>query len=581
MRPLMPDESAMDGRSELFERPDVEAHFLPDGEIRLTSRSVPSPRARTTLDWLAHWAVETPDQPFVTEAAGGAGAHSARLALTYAQAWHDAGRIGAGLLATGFRAGDRLLVVAPNGIAHMRIALAAFRAGIVYVPVAPQYVGPGADVKKLAAVLDMIDPVAAFCAGAQSAPHLIGHVPLLEGEAALETLIAQAQGYADPDISALDPEGVAKLLLTSGSTGAPKGVPYSHTVMTANTQATLDVWPFLKRHKPILVDWLPWNHAFGGSNNVHIVLSQGGMLHVDSSRGRPENFARSIEELRTLRPTFHGAVPAGWGALLQVIEADRAFCEAFFSRLDVMFSAGAAMSADIFERLLRASETVRGYRVPIVTGWGATETGPGATMVHDINAGPGGIGTPMPGVEIRLMPVGGKHELRVRGPSVMTGYWRRDDLSANVFDEDGFYCSGDAGKMVDPEHPDLGLMFDGRLVDDFKLANGSWVNTNRLRLDILRRADGALRDVVIVGADRPYVTALCWTDDAACLDDLFAAHNAENHGQTSHIRRFAPLDVPPCAEAGELTMKGEINRRIFLARRPEIVAALYEEASVQ
>lgn len=581
MQPLMPEESVMDGRLDLFARPDVEARFLPDGEIRLTSRLIPSQRVRTTLDWLAHWAVKTPDAPFLTEAPAGAGGQEARIVLTYAQAWHDAGRIGAGLLATGFNRGDRLLVVAPNGIAHMRVALAALRAGIIYVPVAPQYVGPGADVKKLAAVLDMIDAVAAFCTDAQSAPNLVGLVPLLEGDGALEMLVAQAEGYADPDISALDPEATAKMLLTSGSTGAPKGVPYSHTVMTANTQATLDVWPFLKRHKPILVDWLPWNHAFGGSNNVHIVLSQGGTLHIDSSRGRPENFSRSIDELRTLRPTFHGAVPAGWGALLQVIEADRAFREAFFSRLDVMFSAGAAMSADIFERLLRASESVRGYPVPIVTGWGATETGPGATMVHDINAGPGGIGTPMPSVEIRLMPVDGKHELRVRGPSVMAGYWRRDDLSANVFDEEGFYCTGDAGQMVDPEHPELGLMFDGRLVDDFKLANGSWVNTNRLRLDILRRANGAIRDVVIVGADRPYVTALCWTDDAACLDDLFAAHNDQNRGQTAYIRRFAALDVPPSAEAGELTMKGEINRKIFLARRPEIVAALYEEASVQ
>jgi feruloyl-CoA synthase len=559
-----------DWRAGMFATPQVEARFLPGREIRLVSRIPLSPSARTTLDWLARWAAQTPHIPFVTELIDGN-----RQTLSYDQAWRSSGRIAAGLLASGLRAGDRLVVLAPNGIRHMQVALAALRAGIVYVPIAPQYAAVGADVGKLAGVLETIRPEAGYCDDIESVPLAVGVVRLIEGAGGLDELVAKCADSADPDIAKLDPEAPAKLLLTSGSTGTPKAVPYSHALMTANLQATLDVWPFVTRHKPVFVDWLPWNHAFGGSNNVHLVLSQGGTLHIDDSRGRPEMLPRYIKNIRDLKPTWHGAVPAGWAALLPTIEADWEFREAFFGRLDAMFSAGAAMSADLFGRLSRASASVRGKPVPILTGWGATETGPGATLVHDADVGPDWIGAPLPGTEIRLVPFGDKHELRVRGPSVMPGYWERPDLSANVFDEEGFYRTGDAGKLVDPAKPDLGLLFDGRLADDFKLANGSWVNVSRLRLELLRRADGALRDIVILGADRPYITALCWVTGTVSLNDLFATYNRENRGQTLRVGRFAALSPPPSAAEGELTAKGEINRPVLLARRPEAVAALY------
>jgi feruloyl-CoA synthase len=573
--PLSQPDAVMteDWRSGMFPTPQVNARFLPGGEIRLASRIPASPRARTILDWLVRWAAQTPDAPFITEWVS-EGAQ--RRPLSYGQAWHDSGRIAAGLLALQLRPGDRLIVLAPNGIGHMKIALAALRAGIVYVPIAPQYAAFGADAAKFAGVVEMIRPAAVYCDAVESVPLAVGASRLIEGEAGLDELVARNTDRADPDIAALDPQAPAKLLLTSGSTGTPKPVPYSHALMTDNLQATVDVWPFVTRGKPVLVDWLPWNHAFGGSNNVHLVLSQGGTLHVDESRGRPEAHARCLKNLRDLRPTFHGAVPAGWSALLPTIEADGSFREAFFGRLDAMFSAGAAMSADLFDRLSRASALVRGRPIPILTGWGATETGPGATLVHECDVWPGWIGTPVPGAEIRLVPHGDKYELRVRGPSVMPGYWERPDLTAKVFDEEGFYRTGDAGKLVDPNNPDLGLSFDGRLADDFKLANGSWVNVSRLRLELLRRADGALYDIVIVGADRPCVAALCWVAEPTVLDDLFAAHNLEHRSQTTRIGAFAALSPPPCAETGELTAKGEINRRALLARRPDAVAALYE-----
>ena len=574
MPPSLPEADVdVDWRDGMFADPHVKARFLPNGEIRLTSGLNLSHCSRTTLDWLARWAVESPDAVFVSEAMG---QHGDRRTLNYGQAWRDSGRIGAGLLANGLRPGDRLMVIAPNSIAHMRIALAALRSGIVYVPIAPQYAAPGADAAKLAGVLDMVAPAAIYRDEVETAPTVGDGFVLIEGPAALDTLTKSADALAAPSIEGLNPDLPAKLLLTSGSTGTPKAVPYSHRLMTVNLQATVDVWPFIGRRKPVLVDWLPWNHAFGGSNNVHLVLSQGGTLHIDQSGGRPEALDRHVANLRELRPTFHGAVPAGWAALLPAIERDHSFREAFFGGLDAMFSAGAAMSADLFDRLIRASASVRGFPVPILTGWGATETGPGATIVHDVRARPGWIGTPIPGTEIRLVPQEGKHELRVRGLGVMPGYWGRPDLTANVFDDEGFYRTGDAGCLVDPTCPELGLVFDGRLADDFKLANGSWVNVTRLRLELLRRADGALRDVVIVGADRPHVAALCWVNDHDMLDELFVAHNRDHRAQTMRIDRFATLTPPPSAEMGELTAKGEINRRALLARRQDAVAALYE-----
>ncbi|WP_084733082.1 AMP-binding protein [Sphingobium chungbukense] len=579
MSPVITETTASgDWRVGMFAVPDIAARFLPDGDIRLASRLLPSPSARTTLDWLARWSAETPDAAFVTEYVG---EDQGRQTLTYGEAWRESGRIGAGLLASGLVPGDRLLIIAPNSLAHMQVALGALRAGIIYVPIAVQYAAEGADPSKLAAVLEVIRPAGVYCGGAVLSPLLADIPNIFEGQASVAALMDKGGDWAAPDIAALDPEAPAKLLLTSGSTGMPKAVPYSHALMTHNTQATIDVWPFVTRNKPVLVDWLPWNHAFGGSNNVHLALSQGGTLHIDPSGGRPDKLGISIEALRTFRPTFHGAVPAGWAALLPTIEADVAFRQAFFSRLDVMFSAGAAMSADLFDRLSRASALVRGQPVPIVTGWGSTETGPGATMVHGLSVQPGCIGTPMPGVEIRLMRHGDKHELRVRGKSVMAGYWGRPDLSAAAFDEEGFFRTGDAGRLVDPERPELGLMFDGRLLDDFKLANGSWVNASALRMSLMQRAGGALRDVVIIGADKSYVAALCWVDQPEKLERLFAAHNRQNTGQTMRIMRFAALSTPPDAGAGELTPKGEINKKVLLSRRADAVAALYEEGTPQ
>ncbi|MBV7573278.1 AMP-binding protein [Pseudomonas sp. PDM32] len=561
-------DNSEDWRSAMFATPDVDLRASPDGSLYLTSRRILSARVRTVVDWLEQWAHDTPAAVFISEVMSS----GQRQGLSYAKAWHDSGRLGAGLLAIGLKPGDRLAVFAPNGIRHMRIALGALRAGIIYVPIAAQYAALGGDKEKLASVLEKLKPAAVYCDSFADAPLAARAARLvIEGDAGLAQLFEAADGVDDPDIAWLDPSAPAKLLLTSGSTGQPKPVPYSHAMMTDNLLATLDVWPFVLRRKPVLVDWLPWNHAFGGNNNVHLVLSQGGTLHIDESRGKPERFDLHVQNLRRLQPTFHGAVPSGWAALLPVMEADDEFRQAFFGNLDAMFSAGAAMAPDIFTRLCRNSAAVRGLPVPILTGWGATETGPGATLVHAPNAEPGWIGTPLPGAEIRLSPSGDKFELSVRGPSVMRGYWGASASAA--VDEEGFYRTGDAGRLVDPERPELGLRFEGRLAEDFKLENGSWVNASGLRHELLRRADGALHDVVILGADQAYIAALCWAARPIALDDLFAQHNAEHSSPTKRIERFATLS--PAPSASELTPKGEVDRNALRKNRPFEIEALF------
>ena len=582
----------------LFAPPDVELRHLPGGGMLLRSRQHPTPPTPTVLHWLAHWAATTPDAAFVTQATTTAtgpatspspcpdsGSYPDRRSLTYDQSWRTATLVASGLRASGIEPGERVLVAAPNSIEHLCVGLGVMLAGAVYVPMAPQYLNVGGS-EKLAAVLHLLSPALAFVADAAAAKVLGDanrNLRTLVGQTGLEQLTGlgdRRSATPDPDPDHLDPNAPTKILLTSGSTGTPKPVAYSQLMMTANTQMTIDVWPFVVAHKPVLVDWLPWNHAFGGNANINLVLSQGGALHIDEGGGRPDGLARTIANLRRLRPTFHGTVPAGFTALLGAVEADPAFGDAFFSRLDVMFTAGAAMHPTTFERLNLASSRVRGRPVPIVTGWGSTEAGPGATMVHRRDAPPGCIGTPLPGVEVKLEPVGAKYELLVRSPSVAAGYWRLPEHSARAFDADGYYRSGDAGLLIDPDRPDLGFRFDGRIADDFKLANGTWVDAAGLRTQLLQAGGGLLRDLVVAGADRPYPVVLAWAAEGAQvtqpeLDLILGDHNRAHPNPSRRIRAGRLLEPGPTA--AEISAKGQLMRAQVLAARAATIDELYAQ----
>ena len=556
-------------RRDPFAAADVEFLRLPGGVTELRSRRRPSDAPVTTLHWLSRWAQTTPSATLLTEVAGGA-----RVALDYESAWGRVVQAALTLIARGIRRGDRVAVIAQNSVDSFVAGHAAMLAGAVWVPIAPQYLRPGADRGRIAVVLDVVDPALVIVPDAglhRGVPEGyrvekgIAPDPAVQEDAGVGLRLLEYCGADDP----------AKLLLTSGSTGTPKAVVYTHRMLVHNVRATVDVWPFVGYHPPVLVDWLPWNHAFGGNANLNMVLLGGGTIHIDDAHGRPDALHRTIAAIKEFSPTFHAAVPATFQALIPVLESDPEFRTALLGRCDALFSAGAAMPVTAFRRLRDLSQTVRESPVPVLTGWGSTEVGPGATIVHTSDSEPGWVGLPLPGVAIRLVPLGDKLELRVRSASVTPGYWREPDRTAAVFDDEGFYRSGDAGRLVDPAHPELGLRFDGRIADDFKLSNGSWVNVDRLRSSLLALAGNDVRDVVVAGPDRSHLVALFWVSEDATLDvdAVLAAHNSSTSGQTNVVVAGTVLVADPDAEL--LSPKGLIKPVPFRSAHAELIDALY------
>lgn len=560
------------GRMAPFSEPDVEIERLPGGVIEIRSRRRPSDAPVTTLHWLRQWARRTPKAALLTEVVAGGG----RRTLDYESAWSAVVQTAAALRERGVLPGDRVVVIGANSIDSFVSGHAAMLAGAVWVPIAPQYLRPGADHGRIAGVLDLVDPALIVV------PDPALHSGLPEGRIALTRIRSITEHDAaltgevgDRLLEAAREEDPVKLLLTSGSTGTPKAVVYTHRMLVSNMRATVDVWPFVTDHPPVLVDWLPWNHAFGGNANINMVLLGGGTIHIDDAHGRPGELARTIASIKEFSPTFHAAVPATFQALLPVLEADPEFRRALLGRSDALFSAGAAMPASTFRRLREVSLTVREDAVPVLTGWGSTEVGPAATSVHTADSEPSQVGPPLPGVAVRLVPVADKLELRVKGPSVMPAYWQEPERTAEVFDADGFYRSGDAGLLVDERDPGRGICFDGRIADDFKLANGSWVNVNRLRSSLLAAGGTGVRDVVVAGPDRSHLVAVFWLAEGVCIDvdAVIEAHNATTSGQTNLIRAATVLPGEPAAEL--LSPKGLIKPALFRSASADLIDALY------
>ncbi|WP_237169013.1 AMP-binding protein [Prescottella equi] len=557
-----------------FGEADIEVARLADGVTEIRSRAMPSQAPATTLHWLRHWASKTPSAHFLSEVIDG---H--RVTFDYLSTWSAVVHGAQALRARGVVRGDRVVVVAANSFESFVAGHSAMLAGAIWVPIATQYLGAGADPTRIADVLNLVDPALVLVPDTALHPQVPSDYEVVDRVAAPAWKGTGLDG--DGLLQSCREGDVAKLMLTSGSTGTPKAVVYTHRMLVSNARATADVWTFVTDHPPILVDWLPWNHAFGGNANLNMVLLGGGTLHIDDSYGRPTELWRTIATITAFEPTFYAAVPAGFHALLPALETDREFSRALFGRCDAMFSAGAAMPAATFERLRDLSSTVRQSPVPVLTGWGSTEVGPGATIVHTTNSEPGIIGPPLPGVAIRMVPTGDKLELRVKSPGVTPAYWRDHERTTAAFDENGFYRTGDAGTLVDEHRPELGLRFDGRIADDFKLANGSWVNVDRLRSRLLALAGTRARDVVIAGPDRSHLVALFWlgADETLDVQSILHAHNSTTAGQTNIIVAGAVIDTDPPAEL--LSPKGLIKPAAFRAAARKTIDALYDTVTVQ
>jgi feruloyl-CoA synthase len=535
--------------------------------------------------------------------------------VTYEEARRSVDALAQALIERGLSAERPVMILSGNAIDHALLMLAGFSAGIAVAPISPAYSLQSQDHAKLKHIAELIDPGVVYVADTAPFAKALAALALERAEVAASRNGANRDGVTlfqeltetrpgpalEQAVSSISADTIAKFLFTSGSTTLPKGVVNTHGMLTSNQQALAQIWPFLSAEPLVLVDWLPWNHTFGGNHNLNLVLRHAGTLYIDGGKPVPALVGETVRNLAEVSPTIYFNVPAGFAAVLPHLERDAALARTFFARLRLIFYAGAALPDDLWERLEALSARTTGSRVPMTSSWGTTETAPLATAAPFVVRQPGVVGVPVPGVELKLVATRSKLEVRVRGPNVTPGYWRRPDLTLAAFDEEGFYKPGDAMRFVDATDPRKGLAFDGRLAEDFKLATGTWVHVGALRVGILAAASPALADAVVAGENRTCVGLLAWLNAAGCQKLLaaepplsfpelarmpavrehvraaLARWNREHLGSSHCVGRVLLLADPPSIDANEITDKGYINQRLALERRLAEVARLYAD----
>ncbi len=532
---------------------------------------------------------------------------------TYEQARGRADAIAQALIDRGLSAERPVMILSGNSVDHAVLTLAGLTAGVPVAPLSVAYSLQSEDHAKLKHAVRLIDPGLIYVADTGPFAPALGAIrdnraeivasrngANLERITLLDDLAQTLPGPAvERAVASTGPDTIAKFLFTSGSTGFPKAVINTHRMLTANQQALAQIWPFLADDELVLLDWLPWNHTFGGNHDFNLVMRWGGTFYIDAGRPVPGLIEQSVRNLAEVRPTIYLNVPAGFAAVLPYLENDPSFADAFFSRLRMILYAGASLPQDLWDRMEAVAVRTTGQRIPMTSGWGSTETAPMATAPHYLIDRPGVIGVPVPGIELRLVPSGSKLEVRVRGPHVTPGYWKAPEQTAAAFDEAGFYRIGDAVRFIDPRDPAQGLVFDGRIVEDFKLATGTWVHVGALRVEAIAAASPVLLDCVVTGENRPFVGLLAWLNASGCqrlighgaptsLPDL-ARHpvvvdhvrramtgwTAHKSGSSMRVARLLLLDDAPSIDGNEITDKGYVNQRTALERRAAAVDRLY------
>ena len=560
----------------------VDVEHRPDGSRVLRSPCRLEPHARTVGEWLLRWATDAPDRTFLAERDG-----ADWRRLCYRDALDAVRRAGQGLLDRGLDAGSPLMILSENSIEHAMLTLGAMHVGVPVVPVSPAYSLLSSDHAKLRQICKRVQPGAVHASDPQryaAALAAIGHRSVGFAELALRAATARVDAVHD----GLGPDTVAKIMFTSGSTGVPKGVINTQRMLTANQQQSLQVWPFLGDEPPVVVAWLPWNHTFGGNFNLPLVLCNGGTMYIDAGKPVPGLIETTVRNLRDGARTMYFNVPRGFDLLLPFLEQDAALRRRFFSRCAFVFYAGAALPQNLWQRFEALALRERGGDLALVSSWGATETAPLCAAVHFPVERAGIVGLPVPGCEIKLVPSAGKLEARVRGPNVTPGYLRSAALSAAAFDDEGYYRIGDALRFVDAERPEPGLVFDGRVAEDFKLRTGTWVHVGALRVHLLAACDPLVQDAVITGHDRDEIGALLFLNPATTRDlpsallhrrlgaGLSRLATQDGTSSSCRVARARILAQPPSADAGEITDKGYINQRAVLQARADDVERLYE-----
>lgn len=563
----------------------MEVERRPDGSLILTNAREFDRRYVTMTQALDRWAVEAPARTWLAERSG-----EGWRELTFGEARETVAALAGGLRSLGVVGERPLLILARNGIDHALIKYAAMSQGMPVAPVSPQYGLPGANLSRLAHAVQVLNPSAIYTEDAAlfiealEAPFLAGLRVIAgrnarPGDVALQTLLASA-----PAAFTARPEDHAKYLLTSGSTGLPKAVICTHQSTARNSAQIMAC--FEDDEPPIMVNSAPWSHSLGANSILQMGLHRGGTLFIDAGQPVAGRFAETVRNLKDISPTYHNMVPAGWMLFAAELERDPDLARTFFARVRALQYGGAALGQEINDRIQAVAVATVGEKISFASGYGATETGPTACTVHWHNDRMGLIGLPVPGTAVKLVPVAGKLEFRVRGPQVTQGYLGRPELSAESFDEDGFYRLGDAARLVDPDEIDVGMVFDGRLSENFKLASGTFVDVGSLRVATVSAVGDAVTDAVVCGEGQESVGLLLYPNPAMSVEAVNAAvrsgleaFNANSKGSGGRIARALVLDGPPDANAGEITDKGYIAQSLARTRRAASVEKLFSQSS--
>jgi feruloyl-CoA synthase len=592
-----------------FGDPAVTVDRRDDGTIYLRPTIALGDYPVRITDRLHHWARVEPHRVFMAARDGGRGWRQ----ITYAQLLESTRAIASALLARGLSAERPIVILSGNSIDHARLAFGALYAGIPFCPVSPAYSLVSKDYSKLGFAMKLLTPGLVFADDAGTfANALRANVPEgIEIAAArgslpgrdvtmLDDLLATPE-YPGLDAAhgAIGPDTIAKFLLTSGSTGNPKAVINTQRMICANQVMMRETMVFLKDEPPVIVDWLPWNHTFGGNHNFGLTLFNGGSMYLDEGKPVPGGIEETVRNLREISPTVYFNVPKGYESLLPYLRDDKELRAKFFHRLHAMFFSGAALSPYVWNGLDELGVQEKGFRVPMLTGLGATETAPFFMSVRPDTSRSGHVGLPVLGNDAKLIPNNGKLEVRAKGPNVTPGYWRQPELTAAAFDDEGFYKFGDAIKPVDASDFSAGFDFDGRIAEDFKLASGTWVSVGPLRARFIAAFAPMVRDVVIAGINRDEVSALAVLDLDGCrlinpalpVNDLAATASdpqvreafrerltrflATATGSSTRISRAVLIDTPLSIDRGEVTDKGSINQRAVLEHRAALIDELY------
>ena len=604
--------------AELFARPSVILENRPDGSRLMRSAiALPPSSLRCSGEWLERWARETPDTVFLGER----GADGEWVKVSYAVALSRVKAIANALLGLKLSAERPVMVLSDNGVEHALLMLACMHIGVPHCAVSPGNSLMSRDFAKLKANVELLrpgvifaDPIERFMPAIEAVKSLHDGIVIAgsnsKPQAGTYAFAAMERAGIDPTgkyaavrraFAAVTPNTIAKFLFTSGSIGTPKAVITTQRMICSNQEANALIWPFMAIQKPVIVDWLPWSHVFGGNYCFNKVLCWGGSFYIDGGKPAPGLLDKTVRNLTDIAPTQYFSVPRAYDMLVPLLRDNAALRKNFFSRLQIIFYAGAALPQHLWEELERLAHMELGVPVTMLSSWGSTETAPAATDCHFQAVRSGVIGVPIPGTELKLVPVADKLEVRVKGPNVFPGYWKQPKLTRDAFDEEGFYIIGDAVEFVDANKPEQGLLFDGRVAEDFKLTTGTWVHVGSLRVTGIDALSPVAQDIVVTGHDRDEIGFLVFPNMSECRRlaglaiDAPADHvlghpmvkeriregllrmKREGGGSSTYPARILLMAEPPSTEAGEITDKGYINQRAVLTRRADLLVHLYSD----